>query len=145
MLIALFTYNKRAQILSLAALQHRADVTGVILDEREKGFNAPWFYLGDAWSSSKYLVEVKNDENFKTVAEQMANNFAHPNYLVIYLEKNREQRKQSWETIFGKLYEEQKIEPSFVDELLHKMNPKYNPSFDVVIYRIENHGTGNAK
>ncbi len=136
MALTVFTYNKRAQILSLASLQSKTELRGVVLDEREKDFLAPWFYLGDAWSKNKFLVEVKNDKDYQTVFEEAKQGQAPADYVIIYLEKNREQRKQSWESVFGKLVEEQRIAPSFVDELLHKMNPKYNPSFDAVVYRI---------
>ncbi len=137
MTIVLFTYNKHAQIVSLAALQHEPGVTGAILDQREKGFLAPWFYLGDAWGKSKYFVEVKNDENFQSVCNDLKLNAARPNYLIIYLDKNREQRKQQWLQYCQSLQEMKRIPPSFVDEILHKMNPKYNPSFDAVIYQIK--------
>ena len=135
LIVALFTYNKRAEIKSLAYLQDKP-ISGVILDQRARQFNAPWFYLGKAWGSQKYLVEVKDNDGFGATRQQLETGSVHPEYVIIYLEKNREQRRKEWEAILGSIVEEKRFGPSLGDWILHRMNPRFNPSFDAVVYRI---------
>ena len=61
-----------------------------------------------------------------------------PEYLVILGEIELKQRASLFENTFNrKLVFENKIEPSLVDAILHKLNPRHNKNQTSYIYRIE--------
>lgn len=137
LLLAVFTYNKHAEIKSLSYLQNRTDLKGVFLDQRGKGFLAPWYYLGNAWKKDLWLVEIKNDDDFTSLQYQLQSSRQKVDFIIIYLDKHKEQRRKQWEETVGPLIEEKIIQPSIGDWILHKLNPKYNPSLSATIYRTQ--------
>ncbi|MDK9700400.1 MAG: hypothetical protein OEM52_09680, partial [bacterium] len=112
---------------------------GVVLDSRIRNFNAPWFYLGEAWAKDKYLVEVKNGEDFALASENITTQHRRVDYLIVYHRTDREQRVKQWEAVLGQLSPMDTIPPAIGDRIRNFLNPKYNQANDAVIYRVTTH------
>lgn len=137
LLIAIFTYNKHAEIQSLSYLQNKTDIEGVVLDQRSRNFLAPWYYLGRSWNPNKWFVEVKNEQDFLETLNTIQTYHKKPTYVIIYQDNNLEERKKQWENVLGPLHFEKKIGPSLGDWILHQLNRKYNPSVTANLFRVQ--------
>jgi hypothetical protein len=135
LVIVTFTYSKKNRVETLYYLCHKNDVTGVIWESpRSQIPSPPKFYLNKPvpvyiYHSSKSGNDLKSQI---TAKGQLL-----PNYVIFLGEEGIENRVQQMESSFSKEFKfEKKIVPSFIDDILHRLNPKYNVNQTSYIYKI---------
>ena len=89
------------------------------------------FYLND-WSSYYQINETTDKRDF---IERIDKN-KFPDYVVFIEEKNLQKRVDDLKQFIPSLKSEAVIEPSFIDKLLHRLNPR-NANQTIFIYRTK--------
>lgn len=134
-LLILFTFNysKKTRCESLYYLSKKDDVQAIFYIFGDIGvFKPPEFYLNKYGTK---IIQIHN-LNYLNLAQQEK---PYPNYAIIFGGNDTNSLKQKFEVIIGKkLHLEKTIEPSLVDYILFKLNPKYNQHQTAKIYKITN-------
>lgn len=131
-----FTYGKKNRVESLYYLSKKDNINSIIWGNNNGDLvYLPKFYLGKQiptflLPSSKPLKKLES--------EIINKNVEFPQYIILLGEDNQEKRLNEFEVFFNKkLVLETVIEPSLIDYLLHKMNPRHNVNQLSNIYRID--------
>ena len=136
LLVFTFTYAKKNRVESLYYLSKKDHLSAIIWESNIKNLVfPPKFYLNKQvpvflLPSSKSLDELS--------ADIKKHNIGFPEYIVFLGEDNIENRVKKFGSFFHKkMIFEKKINPSLVDYIVHKLNPKNNVNQTTYIYRIE--------
>lgn len=128
--------TKKSRVDTMNYLRDREDVTGLFLERSEEYgcYLLPRYYM-DNWGIkhfcfSKEINEKLEDIHIAAVAEQQATN-----YFLFIEERNSAERISRFKKIFPNLEFVTKIEPSYLDKILHFLNP-VNKNESVYIYRL---------
>ncbi|ROL56015.1 hypothetical protein D9V84_09705 [Bacteroidetes/Chlorobi group bacterium Naka2016] len=127
-------YGKKTRCEALYFLSKRNDVMGVYQITGKLGtFKPPEFYL------NKYGTPVVEIPHLDSL-DKFTSNTYQPNYAVIYGENEEvDSLRSSAEMKLGKQMKFlAKVEPSLVDWIVYKLNPKYNKNQTAHIYKIGN-------
>lgn len=131
-----FTYGKKNRVESFSYLSNKENVKSIIWDTGNNGtIFPPKFYLNkripiytnyDYESAEKLIAKIKNNES------------NIPGYIVFLGDDDLKDRVLKLEDILNKkLIFENKIDPSLVDAILYKLNPRHNLNQTSYIYRAE--------
>ncbi len=136
MTILLFTYSKKNRVETLYYLSKKNDVNAVIWSSyRKKPVKPPKFYLNKkvpifVLSKKKTLQKLKTEIDNK--------NAGFPNYIIFIGENKLRMRKENFERTFAKrLTLDKKVTPSFIDDILYKLNPENNINQTSFVYKIK--------
>ncbi|MGQ9820018.1 MAG: hypothetical protein ACUVQ1_08895 [Candidatus Kapaibacteriales bacterium] len=131
-LLILFTlnYNKKTRCESLYYLSKKEDVQAILYIFGKAGaFKPPEFYL------NKYGTNIIQMHNLDSL--DLTHYQPHPNYAIIFGGKETDLIIQQLELNTGKKVKlEKTFEPSLVDDILFRLNPKYNRNQTAKIYSI---------
>ena len=135
MVTLLFTFSKKTMIEPLVYLSKQDNVKAVILEYDRAGM--PWFpkyYIG--WDIPFYRISKDYDVN--QVAERISSaGNKKPNYVLFFGQENLDKRISNLENLLEiKVQFDKQFDPAFIDDLLHKMNPRHNLNLTSYIYRI---------
>lgn len=136
MIIFTFTYMKKNRVESLYYLSKKDNLSAIIWESNINDLvSPPKFYLNKQVPIFK-LPLSKSLEGLSADIKKYDINF--PEYIVFLGEENLENRVKRFVTFFQKkMIFEKKIDPSLVDYIVHKLNPKNNINQTTYIYRIE--------
>ncbi|MFZ0389092.1 MAG: glycosyltransferase family 39 protein [Calditrichia bacterium] len=128
-------YTKKNRVESLYQLSKQPDVKAVVFESsRSSTPNPPTFYLNKEVPIYPY---PKGFPAEKLQAEILRKHRVFPNYIIFLGQKNIEERVKAFERDFNKKLERiSTIHPSFIDKLLHRLNPEHNVNQTSYIYRI---------
>jgi len=137
LIILTFTYSKKNRVESLYYLSKKNDLKAVIWESDQKNvISPPKFYLNKkvpifTLPTSKTLKDIDSE-----ILKQKP--IVGPNYIIFIGEKDIEVRKENIKSHFNKnLKYEITIEPSLVDYIFYKLNPKRNVNQISFIYKLE--------
>jgi hypothetical protein len=99
---------------------------------RDKVPHPPLFYL-DKWKNIYELGTKTSIRRLKRNIKYKGNN--PPDYIIFYGEKDLDNRVERVKQLFPDLKFETLIEGSFIDELLLKLNPKFQANERAYIYK----------
>lgn len=129
-------YTKRSLVESMTWLSKQADFNNFVVESSHSdGYKQPPLFYAKTWKSY-YFTTTKNtaDNLFSHPSVHLAEN--KPNYVVFLEEEDVEGRIRRFETGFRcKLVEVAIIQPSYIDALLHWLNPN-NENYTARIYKI---------
>lgn len=134
-LLILFSFSstKSARINALLVLREIPESNPLVWEQRKKAGNLPAFYLGRDPST----VILYRTQKTHTVAIERVKK-ERPKFISMMGMRDIDQRIESFTTRFNaKLTLFRVIEPSLIDQLLHILNPKYNRSRKIHIYKIQ--------
>ena len=134
-LLALFTtdFSKRALVTPLAFLRARGDVRALLVDKSQGGPPyVPRFYLG----RRAPVVLIVPGTAPPDLEEALASG-PRPNYAIIEGDEDLEGRQARLRALFPRLELLDVFEPSLVDRLLTRMNPRYVVNLTARVYRVE--------
>ncbi|MEN9523878.1 MAG: hypothetical protein RL065_2255 [Bacteroidota bacterium] len=128
------TYSKRSRVEAMLYLREKGDVKNLIIENsnREGGLMSAHFYLSK-WVTDYTITNSQQPEAAYQSISQMPDS-TQPNYIVFYEADNIEKRVAAAKNIFALTFET-KIEPSFIDDFMYKINPS-NKNAEVFIYKI---------
>jgi hypothetical protein len=136
-----FSYGKRSRCESMYYLRNHQDVTSLYISGGTLGpIKPPLFYLGrniNVYSIDDSANVLKN-ENDSKIKETV---FVKPNYIVFFGKDDLVNRIIEFKKITNSRLEflsEQ--EPSFIDNILYKLNPRGNKNTSAFIYKISYQG-----
>lgn len=127
------SYSKRAKVESMIYLSRIEDKHAIILEDSNHGgyMMLSHFYL-NSWMPIYLLNEDADKKSF--IANMDKNNL--PEFIVFNEEKNLEMRVEEFRQLIPTMKFETAIEPSFIDKLLHRLNPR-NANQTIYIYRTK--------
>ena len=110
-------------------------VSGIVLVGGTLGvIQPPMFYAGKYPIS---IYQVNDETNLPPLKFELDHNTFHPNYIIILGMENIDQRRQHIESALGlKLELERRIDPSFLDDVFYRLNPRNNKNQTSFVYRI---------
>ena len=134
MLALVFNFSKKTLVEPMVYLSHKDDLKSLAMEyDRE---NLPWFpdyYLGRNLPIFR-LYKGKSEEQF--LKEINSRNYPPPDYVFFFGEENLEARRLNMEKLLSaKLEFDKRIDPSLVDFIMHKLNPRHNLNLTSYIYR----------
>jgi len=117
--LASTTYSKKSRVESMYAIYNNGKDKNFILCEGSANVHTsmlPRFYCGN-WNTdmvdrtdTTLSLNVREDYNF--------------DYIYFFAEEKLEERIEDYKTIYPKMTLKAKCEPSFIDALLRKLNPR---------------------
>lgn len=125
-------YSKRARSEAMTYLHQYQDVKAILL-ENSNGHDVqivPQFYLGQWVSKHEVTQATPIDQlpDFSNIQDE------EPRFVLFFREQNLDQRVESLQKVFPELEYETTIEPGFVDNVMHWLNP-HNKNEVIYIYR----------
>jgi hypothetical protein len=133
LVVASTTYSKKARVESMLYLSRYPDVKYVMVEELNRGPDIlPSYYMGQ-WPG----FYQQNDD---TTAAEMIRHLAtlpagkQPAFFLFFDKDSLQNRVIAARESFPCLVYETRIDPGFIDNLLHWMNP-YNKNKKIFIYR----------
>jgi hypothetical protein len=134
-LLLLFStyYTKKSRIEAMYSL-YRKPVSGLILVSGKFGaIQPPLFYTG------RYPVpyfQITNDEQLNKTKVAINNLAQKPNYVIFFGAEDLDKRIQQIESLVGfKLVLERRVEPSLLDYIFYKLNPKHNKNETAFLFK----------
>jgi hypothetical protein len=130
-------YTKRSRVEAMVFLRKRGDVTGLIIEDsnHEYATLTPRFYLGK-WKFPEYVITSTQTPAMLADFFIRDKSAVKPNYILVYEEENLSKRLQEIKKYFPNISLVAKIDPGFLDVLLHKLNPR-NKNAACYIYSIQ--------
>ncbi len=117
-------YGKRGIVSPMVYLSQQPDADRVIIDVSERQQFVPFAY----WKNDRGgAVILRSDRDLDSLIGSGALEAANPpRYAVIITDDNLERRVGDLERALGKYEVVYRSQPSLIDALAHKFNPKYN-------------------
>jgi len=129
-----FTYSKRSRVEAMYYLHNQNDFEYALLESyRDRVPFPPLFYL-DKWYNTYELSSKSSLRRLKRDIKYIGK--TPPNYIVLFGDKDLEKRIQRIKTLFPDITQKTVIDGSFIDELLLKLNPKFQANDRAYIYKI---------
>ncbi|ACF15121.1 Alg9 family protein mannosyltransferase [Chloroherpeton thalassium ATCC 35110] len=127
-----FHYSKKSRVETVYYFHNKPDVHAIIFDHARQ---PPIFYM-DKWVE---YYRVENSEDWHKLKTKIQNKeIIKPNYAVFLGQKNIEERVKTMNEVLNVKTEiEKEIEPSFLDNILYRLNPKRNRNRTSYIYKID--------
>ncbi len=160
MLLPLFStfYSKRARVESMLYLSKKDDASTILLENTNRtGVTFLPNYYSTKWLQMYKLPKYKTIDSLKFASHQRNTRHvkilyayeyfqknpkaAKPQYILFFGEKKLDERLEKAMKYFPNLQFDTKITPSFMDAILHKLNPA-NKNVPIFIYKTQ---IGNEK
>jgi hypothetical protein len=143
-LLALYTtnYSKRTRVEPLSYLYGVHDARGVVVETSEASAPfVPTFYLGRPLP----VLLLPARKGIDAFREELAAAPQRPNYVVLLGEPRLEARLERLRAVFPRLVPVATFEPSFIDGVAHRLNPRHNVNLTAYLYRSEEPGPSAAQ
>ena len=129
-------YSKRNRVEAMVYLAKKGDVNRIAIEDsnRDDILIPPRFYL-QQWTYTFPITSLNADKFYKETYSQIPLS-ERPNYIVFMQPENLDRRVNNLKKDIPTLTYETTIEPSFIDWLLNKMNPR-NKNQTSFIYKIK--------
>ncbi len=127
-------YSKKSRVEAMSHLKKYPDIEYFIVDEYgRRGLHYPPVFYTGQWPQ---YDAVYRDKTYKDLADlrdwSMLEN--QPSFVCFQTPQDLEMRLDSMMQIFPNLVFDKKLEPSFMDKLIHRINP-INANEEIFIYR----------
>lgn len=125
-------YSKRAQVEAMTYLSRYENIETILVEnsDRKNMMLMPQFYLGQ-WVN---FYGVTSENPAKKLIDISNRPTPDPAFLLFVRTDQLKERVAELQAIYPQIAYETTIQPGFVDELLHRINP-YNKNEVIVIYR----------
>ncbi|MCX6825892.1 MAG: glycosyltransferase family 39 protein [candidate division Zixibacteria bacterium] len=133
LLLPLFTFNygHKGLVEPLAYLSHQEDIKGVFLDQVERNKLIPYSYVGFNSPPPMKIYDWPSLERFA----QFPDTFNNINYIIVFGDRTPKCHTDSLSRYMGSLKQVFHSSPSFVEELLHLLNPGHNLTNESWVFR----------
>lgn len=129
-------YSKKNRVESMTYIAHKKDAVTIAIEDsnRDDFLMPPQFYLNN-WGKVYGITNLKPAADFYEEYAALQSG-QRPNYVVFMQHENIERRVADMKKYFPTLTYETTIEPSFIDKLVHWLNP-VNKNQTTYIYKIQ--------
>jgi hypothetical protein len=131
-----FTYGKKNRVESLYYLSKKEPISSIVWESSiDELVFAPKFYL----RKHVPIFRLPSTKTLEALQKEIKKSGAgFPEYIVFLGEEKLDYRVKNFENYFHKkLTFEKKINPSLIDYIVHKLNPKNNINQTTYVYHIE--------
>jgi hypothetical protein len=129
-----FTYSKRSRVEPLYYLYKKGNVNYALLETVREKVPFPPLYYFDKWNN---IYEMGNLTSIRRLKRDMRLKGNHPaDYIVFYGDLDLDKRIKRLKPLYPKLKYETTINGSFIDELLLKLNPRFQANERAYIYKV---------
>jgi hypothetical protein len=127
-------YSKKSRVESMYYLSKYPDIKCILLEDiyKDQAAMPPLFYLGQ-WVVVLNVSENSPVKSLKTYLNPWRTS-SNPRFVLFFDDKNIESRVDSIKYVLPSIEYETTIKPSFIDDILFRMNPM-NRNQTIVIYR----------
>lgn len=128
--------SKKNRVDAMRYLSEKGSITCMVIEDgnNDVAVTMPRFYLHKQWP---YVYDVTSVFSAAQLKEQIDKDHScKPQYVLFMEERNLETRVAHFKEAFPQLHYETTIEPSFLDKVMHWLNP-VNVNQTTVIYRID--------
>ena len=129
-------YTKKDKVEAMTYLRKKGDARAYIMEDSNRDFRMlmPDFYWG-RWAHFQDIVNDTKLDEFIPYLKQIP--YAdRPNYILFLQDENIEARVAKMKSYYPSLTYETTIHPSFIDDLLHRIN-RHNRNQTIYIYKID--------
>jgi hypothetical protein len=128
------TYSKRSRVEAMLYIREKGDVKNLIVENsnRDASMLSAKFYLGKWLTDYTITSSQQLDAAYQNILQMPDSTL--PNYIVFYEANKIETRVAAAKRNFNIKFET-KIEPSFIDDFMYKINPS-NKNAEVYIYKV---------
>jgi hypothetical protein len=137
LLVVSVAYSKRNRVEAMTYIAAKGDVTSILIEDsnRDDFIMPPLFYL-KKWGYVAGITKLKPTDVYYNTEYANSPQKNRPNYVVFMQEDNLDERVATLKKYIPTLSYEATIEPSFIDKLMHWLNPvnKNQVSF---VYKIK--------
>jgi hypothetical protein len=128
-------YSKRSRCESMYYFYGKK-ITGLVLVGGNVGTIQPPQFYSDQYVTN--LFQIESEADVQPVSQRVRFAEIQPNYAIFFGIEDIDARHARMENSFGrKLIFEKQIDPSFLDDVFFRLNPKHNKNQAAFIYRIE--------
>jgi hypothetical protein len=125
-------YGKKSRVEAMYALYGKP-LTGLILAGGSVGTSQPPFFYAGTYPVP--FFEVNNDQDLREMQAELQTSPVRFSHVVFFGQEELDQRVQQIETNIGQnLTLEKAIEPSFLDVVFYKLNPRHNKNELAFVY-----------
>jgi hypothetical protein len=127
-------YGKKSRVEAMYAMYGKP-VTGLILAGGKVGTSQPPFFYTGTYPVP--FFEVNNDQDLREMKAELQTSPVQFSHVVFFGQEELEQRVQHIESeVSLKLRLEKAIEPSFLDVVFYRLNPKHNKNELTFVYSV---------
>ena len=128
-------YAKKSRVEALYYLYEKP-ITSMLLIGGNLGVIQPPMFYADQFPVDQY--QINNDGDLQEVQAQLKQARVQPNYALMFGTEDFDLRKQKVETaLHRKLILEKTVDPSFLDYVLFRLNPRGNKNQTSFVFRVE--------
>ncbi len=128
-------YSKRSRVEAMYALYGK-QIHGIVMVGGTLGTTQPPMFYSGVYPIPIYLIN--NDEQLAQIKSTLDTAYILPNYAVFFGLEDIDHRVQQIESSLGlKLTLEKRIEPSFLDDVFYRLNPRYNKNQTAFLFDID--------
>ncbi len=125
-------YSKRARVESMVYLSQFQDVKSILVENTNNDSYKMFPKTYSGYNFADIPLTAENKEAFYASAE---NGVPDVDFIFFDGTKNLDQRVAEVKTVYPDITFEADVKPSFIDKLLHRMNPRHIVNEEIVIYR----------
>jgi hypothetical protein len=130
-------YAKRSRCESMYYFYGK-DLKGLIVVGGNFGAIQPPQFYADKCFNHNDLFRIEGEEDIEPIVRDVRSAPVQPNYAIFFGIEGLDARHRHMENALGeKLILEKRIDPSFLDDVFFRLNPKHNKNQSAFIYRIE--------
>jgi hypothetical protein len=136
-LLVLFStyYSKKSRVEAMYAMYGR-QVHGIILEGGQSGTTFPPLFYTGVFPVPVY--EINNEDQLLQTKARVDTSRVRPNYVVFFGPDSLDRRVQRIESTLGlELALERKIEPSLLDDVFYRLNPRFNKNETTFVFKTE--------
>jgi len=136
LLLLSFSSSKKNRVDAMRYLSQYRNISCIAVDNtnHESSVSMPKFYLNKQWPEIWSIL--KNSDLQIMKSEIDTGNRCKPSFVLLMEEENKDERLAKLNALFPHLTYETTIQPSFVDEVMHWLNP-VNVNQVTLIYRVD--------
>jgi hypothetical protein len=132
LVLATFTYSKKARVETLSYLSRQQDLRGIVVETTDASIpKMPLFYL----NKNVPVYSMTRSTPVDSIMREIERG-GGVDRVVFLNSKNIDKRIDRMQSVLPRLTLEKMISPSLADKLLYFLNPKHNVNQTSYIYRI---------
>jgi hypothetical protein len=127
-------YGKKSRVEAMYAL-HGKTVTGLVLAGGTVGTSQPPFFYAGTYPVPYF--EVNNEQDLKEMKAELLTTPVKFSHVIFFGKEDLEQRIHQMQSQLGlNLKLETAIEPSFLDVVFYRLNPRHNKNELAFVYSV---------
>ncbi len=127
--------SKKNRVDAMRFLAHKESISCLVIEDsnHDEAVSMPKFYLEKQWPQMYEITSVLSAQQFSEKLK--TDSLCKPQYVLFMEEKKLDERVLMFRESFPNITYETTIEPSFLDKVMHWLNP-VNVNQTTVIYKI---------